>query len=50
MTVRVIEIWGPAERSESTARINDSIRDNNIIREDIIEIKYSNFYIPDDKK
>ena len=26
------------------------IRDNNIIREDIIDIKYSTAYIPEDKK
>jgi hypothetical protein len=42
---------GPCgEVRKSTARIHDSIRDNNIIREDIIDIKYSTGYIPEDKK
>jgi hypothetical protein len=51
MTVRVIEVWDAADRSESIyQRINDVIRDNNITREELIDIKYSTVYIPDDKK
>ena len=51
MTVRVFEVWDAADRSESPyQRINDAIRDNDIIREDIIDIKYSTAYIPEDKK
>ena len=48
MTVRVFEVWDAADRSESPYQ--DSIRDNNIIWEDIIDIKYSTPYIPEDKK
>jgi hypothetical protein len=51
MTVRVIEVWDAADRSESIyQRINDVIRDNKITREELIDIKYSTVYIPDDKK
>jgi hypothetical protein len=40
-----------ADRSESLyQRINDVIRDNKITREELIDIKYSTIYIPDDKK
>ena len=31
-------------------RINEVIKDNNITREELIDIKYSTTYIPDDKK
>lgn len=51
MTIRVIEVWDAADRSESLyQRINDVLRDNNITREELIDIKYSTVYIPDDKK
>ena len=51
MTLRVIEVWDAADRSESLSqRINDAIKDNNISREDLIDIKYSIIYIPEDKK
>ena len=51
MTLRVIEVWDAADRSESLyQRINDVLRDNNITREELIDIKYSTVYIPDDKK
>jgi hypothetical protein len=51
MTIRVIEVWDAADRSESISqRINDVIRDNNITREELIDIKYSTVYIPDDRK
>jgi hypothetical protein len=51
MTVRVIEVWDAADRSESLyQRINDAIKDNDITREDLIDIKYSTAYIPEDKK
>ena len=51
MTLRVIEVWDAADRSESLSqRINDVIKDNNITREDLIDIKYSIIYIPEDKK
>ena len=51
MTIRVIEVWDAADRSESLyQRINDVLKDNNITREELIDIKYSTVYIPDDKK
>ena len=51
MTIRVIEVWDAADRSESISqRINDVIRDNNITRQELIDIKYSTVYIPEDKK
>ena len=51
MTIRVIEVWDAADRSESISqRINDVIRDNNIIRQELIDIKYSTVYTQDDKK
>ena len=51
MTVRAIEVWDAADRSESLyQRINDVLRDNNINREELIDIKYSTVYIPEDKK
>jgi hypothetical protein len=51
MTVRVIEVWDAADRSESLyQRINDVLKDNNITREELIGIKYSTVYIPEDKK
>ena len=51
MTLRVIEVWDAADRSESLSqRINDAIKDNNITKEDLIDIKYSIIYIPEDKK
>jgi len=51
MTLRVIEVWDAADRSESLSqRINDAIKDNNITREDLIDIKYSIVYIPEDKE
>ena len=51
MTVRAIEVWDAADRSESLyQRINDVLRDNNITREELIDIKYSTVYIPEDKK
>jgi len=51
MTIRVIEVWDAADRSESLyQRINDVLRDNNINREELIDIKYSTVYIPEDKK
>jgi hypothetical protein len=51
MTIRVIEVWDAADRSESIyQRINEVIRDNKITREELIDIKYSTVYIPDDKK
>ena len=51
MTIRVIEVWDAVDRSESISqRINDVIRDNNITRQELIDIKYSTVYIPDDKK
>jgi hypothetical protein len=51
MTLRVIEVWDAADRSESLyQRINDTIKDNNITREELIDIKYSTVYITEDKK
>ena len=51
MTIRVIEVWDAPDRSESLyQRINDVVRDNNITREELIDIKYSTVYIPEDKK
>ena len=51
MTIRVIEVWDAVDRSESLyQRINDVIRDNKITREELIDIKYSTVYIPEDKK
>ena len=51
MTIRVIEVWDAADRSESLyQRINDVLRDNNITREELIDIKYSTVYSPEDKK
>ena len=51
MTIRVIEVWDAADRSESLyQRINDVLRDNNINRQELIDIKYSTVYIPADKK
>lgn len=51
MTLRVIEVWDAADRSESLyQRINDALRDNKITREELVDIKYSTVYIPDDKK
>ena len=51
MTLRVIEVWDAADRSESLyQRINDTIKDNKITREELIDIKYSTVYIPEDKK
>ena len=51
MTIRVIEVWDAADRSESLyQRINDVIRDNKITREELIDVKYSTVYISDDKK
>ncbi|HEX7143460.1 MAG TPA: hypothetical protein VF222_13370 [Nitrososphaeraceae archaeon] len=51
MTIRAIEVWDAADRSESLyQRINDVLRDNNITREELIDIKYSTVYIPEDKK
>ncbi|HEX7143593.1 MAG TPA: hypothetical protein VF222_14035 [Nitrososphaeraceae archaeon] len=51
MTVRAIEVWDAADRSESLyQRINDVLRDNNITREELIDIKYSTVYIPEEKK
>ena len=48
---RVIEVWDAADRSESLyQRIIDVLRDNNITREELIDIKYSTVYIPEDKK
>ena len=50
MTIRVIEVWDAPDRSERIyQRINDVIRDNKITREELIDIKYSTVYIPDDK-
>jgi hypothetical protein len=47
----VIEVWDAADRSESISqRINDVLRDNKITRQELIDIKYSTVYIPDDKK
>jgi hypothetical protein len=51
MTLRVIEVWDAADSSESLSqRINEAIKDNNITREALIDIKYSIVYIPEDKK
>ena len=51
MTLRVIEVWDAADRSESLyQRINDAIKNNNITREELVDIKYSAVYIPEDKK
>jgi hypothetical protein len=51
MTIRVIEVWDAPDRTESLyQRINEVIKDNNITREELIDIKYSTVYIPDDKK
>ena len=51
MTIRAIEVWDAPDRSESLyQRINDVLRDNNITREELIDIKYSTVYIPEDKK
>jgi hypothetical protein len=51
MTIRAIEVWDAADRSESLyQRINEVLRDNNIPREELIDIKYSTVYLPEDKK
>ncbi len=51
MTIRVIEVWDAADRSESLyQRINDVLKDNNNTREELVDIKYSTVYIPEDKK
>jgi hypothetical protein len=51
MTIGVIEVCDAADRSESLSqRINDAIKDNNISRGDLIDIKYSIVYIPENKK
>ena len=51
MTIRVIEVWDAPDRSESLyQRINDVLKDNHITREELIDIKYSTVYIPEDKK
>ena len=51
MTIRVIEVWDAADRSESLyQRINEVLKDNNITREELIDIKYSTVYIPEEKK
>ena len=51
MTIRVIEVWDAADKSESLyQRINDVLKDNNITREELVDIKYSTVYIPEDKK
>lgn len=51
MTIRVIEVWDAPDRTESLCqRINEVMKDNNITREELIDIKYSTVYIPDDKK
>ncbi|HEY6657768.1 MAG TPA: hypothetical protein VIZ62_04500 [Nitrososphaeraceae archaeon] len=51
MTIRAIEVWDAPDRSESLyQRINDVLRDDNITREELIDIKYSTVYIPEDKK
>lgn len=51
MTLRVIEVWDAADGSESLSqRINEAIKDNSITRENLIDIKYSIIYIPEDKK
>ena len=51
MAIRVIEVWDAPDRTESLyQRINEVIKDNNITREELIDIKYSTVYIPDDKK
>ena len=51
MTIRVIEVWDAPDRTESLyQRINEVIKDNNITREELIDIKYSTVYIPEDKK
>lgn len=51
MTIRVIEVWDAPDRTESLyQRINEVMKDNNITREELIDIKYSTVYIPDDKK
>ena len=50
MTLMVIEVWDAADKSESLSqRINETIKDNNIAK-DLIDIKYSIVYIPEDKK
>jgi hypothetical protein len=51
MTIRVVEVWDAADRSESLyQRINEVLKDNNITREELVDIKYSTVYIPEDKK
>lgn len=51
MTIRVIEVWDAPDRTESLSqRINEVIKDNNITREELIDIKYFSIYIPDNKK
>ena len=51
MTLRVIEVSNAADRSESLSqKINDAIKDNNITRDNLIDINYSIVYIPEDKK
>jgi hypothetical protein len=51
MTIRAIEVWDAADWSESLyQRINEVLRDNNIPREELIDIKYSTVYLPEDKK
>ena len=48
MTIRAIEVWDAADRSESlNQRINDVLKDNNITREELIDLKYSIVYIPE---
>ena len=51
MTIRAIDVWDAANRSESLyQRIHEVLKDNNITREELIDIKYSTVYIPEDKK
>jgi hypothetical protein len=51
MTIRAIEVWDAANRSESLyKRFHEVLKDNNITREELIDIKYSTVYIPEDKK
>jgi hypothetical protein len=40
MIIRAIEVWDAADRSESLyQRINDVLKDNNITRGELIDIK-----------
>jgi len=51
MTIRVIEVWDAPDGSESLyQRINNAIKDNNITRGELIDIKYSTTYIPEHQK